>query len=440
MRSDYRPRCMVQLAVVYDGRGAPNTPPLLIEVAPSACTVTRNGYHEADEFSITFPARALAAVDPDLIASMGVAVYMFEAAPGEAIEWAVPDYEMIRGLADEPEFTLDEGGQSISVGGRDYTGLLLDPEWDPRKKIPAGRPLDVTIQAIADAAAPPGATARFTVKYESLECPIPPIVGRSQRSTKKKGLWVKPGKSYWHVIYEMAVAEGFIVFVRGETIHVTDPRTQTEASATLAPALVYGRNLKSLSISRRLAKEKVPQILISSYDPVAEARIEAVYPASTREVTSAVGIKKGELLRITAPPGITDRDTLRRIAKTRHQLMARAEALYKVSTRHLEDVDARSMMQLDAGQPLWVRFDPYNRETMRALSESERTAHLLAQGFSEEVAVFVAAYFDRLAQFEQPYYTRSATYDYSSSDGLEISAELVNYAFEGRELAPGAAA
>ena len=439
MRTVYYPRCMVQLAVVYDGRGAPNTPPLLIEVAPTAATVERNGYHDADTFSVTIPARALAAVDPDLVASMAVAIYMFEAVPGEAREWAVPEFEMVRGLADEPEFTLDENGRTITIPGRDYTGLLLDREWDPRDRIPSGRPLDETIQAIADAAAPPGATARFEVRYESIVAPTPPIVGAAKRSTKKKGAWVKPGKTHWHVIYEMAVAAGFIAFVRGETIYVTDPRTQTEASAAAAPAVVYGRNLGTLSMKRKLAKEKVPQIACAAYDPVARKRVEAFYPPRVSEKKDAVGIKKGEVLRITAPAGVTDRETLQRIARTRHELMARGESAYKATTRHLEGVDGQSLLKLDAGMAVWFRFDPYNRESMRTLSEGERRAHLLAQGFSEQVAVFVAAYFDRLEQFAQPYYTRSATFDYDAENGIDIAIEAVNYACETRELAAAAA-
>lgn len=428
-RAVFWPRCRAQLSVVLDGRGAPNTRPLLVEVEPSACEVRRNGYHAADEFDITIPLRALP-FDPDLLSSVAVTIYFFEEIDGQPVEeWAVPEYEAIRGLVDDPESSVEEREHAITLTGRDYTSLLIDREWDPRQRIPSGLPLDQTIQRLADDAAPPGATTRFKVVFSSVASSTPPLVGASRRSTKRKGLWVKPGKSLWQVIYDMALAEGFIAFIRGETIHITDPRTQTAASAADARRLVYGRNLQRFRSKRRLAKERVPQIRVAAFDPVARARVEVTYPPTSRTPTNAVGIKRDEILRIAAPAGVFDRETLGRIARTRFENAARTEAEYTATTRHLTDPDGRSMLTLDAGSPLWIEFDPFDRAAMRALTVAERQEHMLSRGFSPELAEFAAAYFDRIDQYRQPHYTRSARLSYDVNSGMTIEVEAVNYAF-----------
>jgi hypothetical protein len=432
----YYPRCQALLSVVLDGRGAPDTEPLLVEATPISATVCRNGYHEADTWSLEFDARALP-FDPDLIRSAAAFVYMF-AADGldDRREWAVPDYEMIRGLVDEGEISLSEDGQVVSMDGRDYTGLLLDAEWDPRKRIPFGGPLDQTIQALADAAAPPGNRARFEVEWGSLDAP--PVTGASRRSTKKKGLWVKPGKSYWDVIYELAISHGYVAYVVGESILVRDPNTQTRGALELAPKLVYGRNLDSMSASRRLTKEKVPQVRMSAWDPVTRQRIEVNYPERGEVVTNGLGQKKDEIVNIPAPAGVKDRETLRRVAKVRHADMARAEAVYRAETIHLESLDGQDLLRLQAGSPVSIHFDPFNSEQMRALSPAQRAEHVIALGYSPRLAAFLADRFDRLEQFKQPYYLRSAEYRWSIDDGLTIAIEAANYAYEPRELARAA--
>lgn len=435
--TSYHPRCQALLSVVLDGRGGGDSAPLLVEATPISATVCRNGYHDADTWSLEFDARALP-FDPEIIRSAAAFVYMY-AADGldDRREWAVPAYEMVRGLADDGEIHLSDDGQTVTMEGRDYTGLLLDAEWDPRKRIPFGGPLDETIQDIADAAAPPGTRARFEVVWDSLE-PVP-RAGAAHRSTKKKGLWVKPGKSYWDVIYELAISNGFIAYVQGEEIIVTDPNTQTRATLEQAPKLVYGRNLDSLSVSRRLTKERVPQIKLVAWDPGSGKHVEVVFPDRGEKVTDGLGNKKDEVLVFPAPKGVRDRDTLRRIARARHANLARAESTYRAETIHLESLDGQDLLRLQAGSPVSLIFDPFNGEQMRALTSAQRVEHLIALGYSPRLAAFVADRFDRLDQFRQPYYTTEVEYRWSIDDGLTIAIEAKNYAYEARERAKEAA-
>jgi hypothetical protein len=439
IKSRYIPRCHALLSAVLDGRGGPDTEPLMLEVQPQEASVSLNGYHDADTWAIQFDARSLP-FDPELIRSAAVVVYMFAAETvDDDREWAVPEFEMIRGLLDEDKLSISNDGKTVSLSGRDYTGILLDTEWDPRNRIPSGKPLDTTVQAIADAAAPKGTRQRFQVAYESIGNPVPPIVGAAHRSTKKKGLWVKPGKSYWDVIYEMVLHHGLITFVEGERIVITDPRTQTAVSAAAAPRVAWGRNLSSLEVTRKFAKERVPQIQLTAYDASSRKQISVTYPANPKAVTTGIGTKKNEVMFLPGPGSVQDRATLLRYAQVRYDNMARAEAVYRFETLALEALDGEDLLRLKAGSPVRIGFDPFNQEEMRTLSVAQRIEHMRALGYSPKLSAFVANYFERIEQFRQAYYTRQADYKFSTTDGLRVAVEAVNYAYEPRELAEAAA-
>jgi len=436
----HRPQCRLGLSVVLDGRGRPNTKPLYIPAQPRSCTVSRNGYSEADTWTADFDARHLP-IDPDLIASLSARVYMWDGQDGdEGKEWATLGHEMIRGLADEPEMNVGIDDGAITVAGRDYTAVL-DPEWNPRHKVPSGRPLDETIQYIADSAAPPGTAARFLVDWQATDqdgWPVtPPICGGLTRSTKKKGQWVKAGKTHWEVIYDLAIAHGFIVYVRDSTIIVQNPATQTRATLAQAPAMIYGKNIVSLNVTRKLARNVVPTIVIVAWDPKQRKQVEVKYPADKNDVITALKVERDQIERVPAPKGIFDVDSLRRYARMRHDMLGRCEAVYKVKTRHLAapapNGDMRDLLRLQAGDPVSINFDPFNGEAMRKLERSQRVEHLRALGYGAALSSFVAEHFDRLEQFRQPYYVRTATYTYDANDGLEIEIEAVNYASEARE-------
>lgn len=442
-RSIFFPRCRAVLSVVFDGRGGADSRPLMVEVAPKAATVARNGIHDADTWSLDFDLRALP-FDPDFVRSIAVVIYMWSAdsADDDGREWAIPEYEMIRGLADETGFDLN--ARTFHLEGRDYTGLLIDTEWDPRKRIPSGGLLTTTIQQIADEAAPPGTRARFEVEWGSND-PIP-VVGKAHRSTKRKGLQVKPGTTTWEVIYRMAVSHGYVARVVGEEIRVTDMRVQTMQTVNDAPKLIYGRSLSSLSVNRKLTRERIPQVRVTAYDASTGRVVEVTYPTKADKVTTGVGTKNNEVMTLPAPPGVTDSDALKRYARVRYADMARSEAVYKAETYHLSvgsdllgfdgGVDpATDLLRLDNAQPIAIRFDAWNRELLRSLAEDQRVEHLLALGYSTQVSETIAAHVELADQFRQPYYLRGATFDFAADDGIKISVEAVNYAYESRNRA-----
>lgn len=449
MRTRFDPRCRVMLSAVFDGHGIDsrsNSRPLTLDCTPKSATVVRNSYHEPDTFSCDFDARVLP-FDPESVASIAVRVYMWDSEGDETQNWAVGKYEMIRGLVDEPKFRIDDkGGQIVSLSGRDYTAAL-DQEWDPRVPVKAGGFLRDVVESIADEVAPKTSSARFNVVWAAKDDngnDMPEVIcGGSRRSTKKKGMWMKPGKTTWEVIYELVLSHGFIAFVSDSSIIITNPRTQTSGTLARAPRIVYGKNLLSLEASRKLAKEKVPRIIIVGWDAKARKRFEVVYPKNKSEIKTGLGLKKNEDLRLPAPKGVHDKETALRFAKMRWDLMARAEAEYKFTTMHMKvDRDVgeafsieHDLMSLDFGDAIGVSFDPFNREHLRKLSMGERFDFIESMGYPPAIARFIANNVERITQFEQPYYCQRASFEFDEDNGIEIEVTAANYANERREMA-----
>lgn len=438
---------MVQIQVVFDGRGAPNSRPFLIEIVPRSATVSLNGYYEADTFDLEFDTRLLP-FDPDQLAFAAVTIYMWDDVRPTP-EWAVASNEMIRGLVDDVETEMVGEDNIAKVTGRDYTAVLADSEWDPRDKVRAGGELNDVIQSIADEAAPEGTRARFSVIWKGEE--DPPQVGGLHRGTKSKGLWVKAGKSYWDVIWDLCLQHAYVPRVVGSTIFIGEPRTETRRSLEMAPRLVYGRNLTGLSLKRKFARELVPQIVLTAWDPVTHERIEVVYPKE-RNITvgqtgsaDALGIpltvKKDEQMFFAAPKGITDRKALIRYARMRFYHLGRGETVYKLKTSNLW-IDSplpiagaeECVLQFRPGDAIGVAFDPFNQEHLRALGRDQRRRHIIAMGYKEAIADFVADNVDRLTLFSQNYYFNRGQVTWSETEGIEIEIEAMNFASEVREV------
>lgn len=438
----YYPRCFAAISAILDGRGAEDQR-IIDRVAPQSATMHLNGFNEADTWELVFDARALP-FDPDLLKSVAVEIYLYGAPSlqDNRTSWATPENRVIAGLNDEGEIDLSATGRWVRMSGRDYTGILLDIDWDPRQRIQSGQRITKTVEDIIAAYVPSEGpfASRFEVAYESDD--PEPVVGAAYRATtKQNGQHVRPGKKVWDVIYELALRYGFLAYVDGERIVITEPRIQTVASLSEAPRMAYGRNLGNLHISRRFGRDRVPVVLATSYDPKTRRRFEERWPRSGDGVDTAIGIRKNEVQRVIAPPGITDRGVLRRFARTRAENLGRAEATYSWRTHHLralpanasDPIEGPSLLQLRAGDAVVVQFDPFNLEEMRTLTPAQIAEHLRAQGYTSQVAQAVASNFLRLQQFQQPYYTKTVEYQWDSSSGLVISWEGKNFAFVPRE-------
>lgn len=478
----FKPRCAAILTVVFDGRSqsaADNSEPLHIVIFPRECSVSLNGYHEADTWNIEFDQRQLP-FDPDALASANIRIFMWDDADGYVgsrldelvainglprfgplLDQVLGKFEMIRGICDDDDGTIVGEDNTVKMNGRDYTAILMAKQWDSKLTIAPGKPLDQVVQAIADDAAPqigvmydkntgavvsagvPSAS-RMRVVWEAepgrTDPSEIPACGSVHRNAKKsKGLNVKGEKNNWDVIYDLVLQHGFIAYVRNSDIVITDPATQTKQSLDIAPTFVYGKHLDSLSVKRKFGKDKVPQIIIRTTNPETDELIEVIYPAKTNVIVDGLAVKKNEQEFFPAPKGVIDPEALMRYARIMFHYKGRGETTYEFKTHCLNLTDpvtgvrGHDLLRLHAGSPVGIKYDPFNKEHYLKLDVNQRYEHIRSLGYSEDVARFAAVHMQSILDYQQPYYLSAAKYDYSIDQGLEIEITANNFASANRE-------
>lgn len=474
MSQVYYPQCRAILSVVFDGFGIKSgivdpfsknggdSDPTVIKVIPRASTVNLTGYKEADTWSLDFDAKALP-ISPDLVRAINVEIYMFDAkSVNPSIEdFAQERYLLCAGVADNSSLQASSSGREFSCDGRDYTALLIDKHWDPRVRVPTGVVISQAVQDIVDLATQKARIGRtLSVQYV---CTKPePVVGAYRTKTNKKGKPVKAGETAWDVIYKMCLTEGLIVFVRGFNVIITDPQTLTLQNANKARKVAYGRNLSSLKIDRKLGKEKAPQVEVTCYSSKQRGSISARFPEGKDQVTTGIGTKQDDRVHYVVE-GIDDITVLKRYAETQYNNLARGEAKIHFSTKSLTDLtsvetgvvdtivggsatestattrEPLSMLELRAGDPVVIGFDPFNEQVMESSLPEQRYQMLRELGYSQVVSKLISTEYERIDQFKRPFYTRSVQVDWSSKEGVTIDVEAVNFVSAPRDDASGQA-
>ncbi len=463
----YFPRCVAILQCVFDGFGGGDSKPHVVKLIPRTANVHLTGYKEADTFDLSFDVRKLP-FSPELLRTVGVEIFVFQT------EGHVSDIEpylqrtatvgadnlAVSGSIDRSGMRLEEGGK-FRLDGRDNTSFALDKKWPSGQTVPAGKPLDVVVHdlmAECTTRTPEGGGApygrvlkvRFIGPNESTSIPVvggegvgltqkkvkgkAPTTGHKHTSTKKRGLPVKSGKNYWDVIYGLCLRHGFICYVKGDEVIISTPQTLVEDSADRVVRMAYGRNLKMLEVERKYSHETTPQVVVTSYDPVSMQTKRGEWPldAEYKGKQTASGVRTLEQ-KIVTIAGITSVEELRRYARNYHGNIGRSESKITFSTRALSDLSGtpKDLCHLRPGDPIGLKFDPFNRELLGLQYKQNNfqgmRETLLAQGFSSEVAGVVVEYFDRIHQFERPFYTKAVQLAWDSEAGLALSGEAINY-------------
>jgi hypothetical protein len=428
----FYPQCRVVLSIVFDGFGGGDSDPTIIDVWPKNCKVCLNSYKEADTFDLEFDGKALP-ISPDMIRGAGIQVYMYhtDSLSEDPQLYATADQARLVGLVDKATLSASATGVTFKVSGRDYTALMLDKQWDPRKRIAVGRPLDLVIQDLVDEASQAKRTGRtLHVKYngDPQDIALPTLGSLHYKKSKKRGLTPQGVKNYWDVIYQVCLRHGFIVFVRGFDVIITRPNVLQDQARQAIPKLVYGRNLETLDVDRKLGKERVPQIIVRSYDPVTRSPIEAKFPENQDKVSTGIGTEKTESKSFTVP-GISDSRTLKKIAENAYNTLARGESTVRFSTPMLTDLSgAYDLLDLRAGSAVAVGFDPYVADaTLGPLAVNERYDRLISAGYKDKVARLIANEYEKMNFFRRPLYITEVSLSFDAQSGIRVEVEAANY-------------
>lgn len=479
------PQCRVALSVIFDGFGRQDddSRATWFHIIPRSCSVHLTGYKEADTFSLEFDAAALP-FSPELIRSCAVEIYLFGTqglgnvpavdASSSALRIGFGDDSFFTdflasqrvtpaptliGLVDNANFEYSESGRTFRMDGRDYTAILLDKQWPSGERVPLGDPLNVTVQKLVnkglsrniydpikgthqvatpvntlvveyvgtDGIVTSGVPATVTQKTVKI-----PKAGAHGSKTKKRGLPVKSGKSYWDVIYELCLHHGHICYVKGNKVIISTPKVLSDRARERIRAMAYGQNLSQLSVERHLGRETVPQIVVTGYDTKTRKRLVAKFPEKYKGKQTGIETYKEEQ-RIYTLGGVDSEGELKKFARLAYENLAISEAKVRFKTRDLKDLQQKDLLTLRPGDPVELKFNAFNDEDMRQLSEAGREKRLIEVGYSPEVAALVAREYTRIKQFSRAFYTKSVDIDWSLEDGIVIGAELVNFIAEQRD-------
>lgn len=474
----FYPQCRVNLSVVFDGFGGKDKPQVIEDIIPLTASVNLNSYKEADTWEITFDAQRFP-FSPELVKSLGVEIYLYQRedltadafyldSPQGTFEvTGMQDFAsnatqddrerreklIATGLVDNFVLTQDEQGGVVSLSGRDYTALLLDKQWDPtesgkRGRIPDG-PLDEVVQQLVDEAVNADEIGR-TLEVSFIDYEVVPSTGKiaktvtqkkvtlksppttkSRSTRKKRGIAVKADSNYWDVIYKLCMSYGFICFVQGFNVYIARPHVLYADQEALWGywRVAYGRNLESLSVERKLAKEAIPQIRVRSFDPKTKTAIEGRFPSDKENVTTTgVGTKKEEY-RVYTVPDITDTVTLKEIARSTYHTLAKGEGSITFRTPALMDLDNKDLLRIRAGDAVFIEWDAFDSRIMTnsKLGTDQKVSALLALGYKMDVAQLVATQYDKLDYFRQNFYVRNARLDWNHDTGIQIEVEAINF-------------
>lgn len=455
--ASYFPQCWATLQLVVEGdeelQGPLFGPRTVQSIPVLRATVISNGIKEADKFTLEFDLKELP-VHPDVIRACAVEIYMFDAGRPDVRDdlaaFATPENLQIAGLADVTTLRVSEDGRMVSFEGQDYTALIAGKVWPPGSRIPVGGQIDDVVQELIDEASGAAVHGRhLVVDYRARDdttttragaaithkvVKAKKKAGAGGSKTHKRGIPAQADSTYWDVIYRLVLSHGLIVYVEGDKVVITEPRSLTEETAAEAVRLIYGHNLKSLEVERRIGNQVTPQIIATSAgNPPTEARWPPNDQLGRQAVNAkgkitGLGTSKAEALRVTAPARIRDEDELRDYARAYYEVQARSESTTRCETEHLRDPDARSLLAVRAGVPLRVSFDAIEGQGLERMSSTQRFEALQRAGYRPALADLLADNYDRIREaFSTILYCRVAEKSFDADSGIALKFEGIHY-------------
>ena len=376
----------------------------------------------------------------------------------------------------------DEQEPTIRIDCRDNTSLLIEQQAPPRLVLDMNSPID---KSIATYLSHFPQFQGLSIQYLPTSS-MPPVLKSVLCNTAyRPNLGPQPSKSgssndklsVWDYLTDVCGSIGHIVRVQGTTIIVQVPRSVTPGTPQpriddpfqgrqLATGefltyrrLLYGRNIKTMHISRNYAKMSPSNIEVRSYDTEQKTLRVARYPlpgdkdknGNPTRLTNAIPgdaqpDQKWDVKRVY---GIKDEKTLRQIAQAFYEQQGRSELQCEIKTMNLSsfgggnlDPDFLDMQAGDCFEVLVNRSDDeVNTLTLIEKAQTiqaKNAVFMQSLGFDSEFAqAYAKAYTD--AGFLPQWRLQNMKVTCTSEQGVEISLTGCNYieVRSDQSLAPG---
>lgn len=419
----YYPRARVVLQVLWeDWADGSREESSTYDVVPRSVTVERNGIREADTWRVELDYQDLP-FDPRAVRQMLVASYLDHVgAPNARIRVESRRDLAAIGYHDDLSMRLDEGGEVVTIEGRDYTGLLLDHAWGTAS-VDVSRPLSQVLQSVLDAVP---AAARLDLYFEGGA----ERVVLANRIGKKR--WSPAGRDddAWTVLVDLCQAAGFLAYVDIDRIVVAPPPTTIPAPA----GFVYGENVSSLDLRRNIAEVRTKQVRVVSWDPSAGKATEATFPKKPVVVKKRVD-EKGKVktenaalitFNVSGPWSVRD---LEGMAERIYTDRAKEQVEGELRTREMTGLYDRKLTRLKNGDAVEVRVKRGVAQAVAGLDDASARAKLTAPpwSMSQEQASAILTGRKQAEGLATTFYVRSARHEWSRTDGYTLTATITNY-------------
>lgn len=428
-------------------------------------TVNINDYTQADTFNCEvdfsqFP------FDPRLIRSCSVSIHMQDMkgltdANGK-MKVFKPSTEnaIFLGFVDENSIEFNDTTRTVKLEGRDYTSLFIDKKY-LGGPIDLAQPLETILNKFLSEI-PENANAG--IKLDNRTGETLPTLGASGESLDPKATLknTAPNSNYWDEIQKLCTRAALIVFIDRDKLVVSKPRILKTENRKTAPVFAYGKNLKSLSIKRKLGRLRGFNLIVRS-TLIGSKKVEVVAlpQDGTAEWSKATGIPNetvyqpsistegaavDESAKKPAPaisysvPGVADIAELIKIGESVYEEMGTQEIEGSFETMEMTVADGQSapkefeLLKLRNGSPVAVYIDQGDLREITALEspnlskkrDAEIARYLKTRNYPDDVAAAISKSFETM-KYHNVFYTKAVEFSLSADRGFSVKVDFMNF-------------
>lgn len=424
-----------------------NDMPILAE----RVTINVNDYTTADTFSCEIDYKNFP-LDPRNLKALGISIYMqdmkelFRPFPDNGLHkiQANRDNVVFEGFVDTDTMSFDETNRVVKFEGRDLTSLFLDTPWN-LGPVPLTTPLDTLFLQIIKSLRN---TEAITIDNRSGLNPLPTLAAISPEFGALANLKnAKKDETYWEVMQDLAARAGLIIFMDIDKLVIMKPRNLYTTDPTKIAHFVFGKNIKSMEMKRKLGRLKGFNVIVRSFNDKVTNSAKIPEEASDDFINS-IGIPKkrvqipqfnaqgGPLPPIDAPffsfkvPNIQDKDALIRIGEKVFEEISRQQLDGRFSTREMVAPTDKlgvtfDMTKLSIGTPIKIEIDQGDLEGLsRISSPGAKATYLIKRGYNPTLARIFA---ETMSKFSTTFYTKSYEINFDRDNAWELKVEFVNF-------------
>jgi len=435
------PRCRVVLTILLEdfADGSGEVIPPAFPVIPRSVEIERNGYRQADTFSLELDHRDFP-IDPRMIRSVLVGIYLGDVGdPTTEISLDDESFRAFLGYVDEPETSLEESGEVVRFRGRDYTSLFLDRPWTGGAIDVDRRLGDVLLEIVMSVPGTDGFKSLEASPDADMDLVLADIIGRKVYAPQAND-------DVWTILVDLCGRVGFIPVIELDRLLVLTPDNFSTKPLWEADGLsrafggrkasfLYGENVAKLSYKRDFKDPRSIQVEIRCWDEVNRALLTARYPATPVVIRKKVSTT-GKASTDSAPivplfvQGCYTQAHLEYMAYAAWEEMARSQVEGELETKEMVDLSGQvDLPTLANGDTLTVVLGSTLQTSIAGMSSSEAIVHLTSppRAFDIAIATALVTSWKQAQELAAEFYVASARHRWTRDEGYTLTVAFINY-------------